>query len=214
MKSLFGILLLATMALATLIAPLTNLSNGLAPLLGANTTSITKILIHRQIGPKTLGSSCSDEGAWFCMSNAFQRCASGEWSIVQECAPGTQCEPLGVTHNASQPAFGVYNGNSGTTKPDSSTTTFSIEPVTRTTTVIVNVPWSPSMSSSIVTSSVESGSTRTGIPITSPTSSLLSAGAPKADTSDGARTGETLWWVMGMMGWCLCYQTLAQLTVI
>ncbi|KAJ5524502.1 hypothetical protein N7494_011152 [Penicillium frequentans] len=39
-----------------------------------------------------LSGSCSDEGAWNCISGtSFQRCASGVWSATQEMASGTSC---------------------------------------------------------------------------------------------------------------------------
>ncbi|KAJ5913094.1 hypothetical protein N7504_001977 [Penicillium tannophilum] len=39
-----------------------------------------------------LSGSCSDEGAWNCISGtSFQRCASGVWSATQQMASGTSC---------------------------------------------------------------------------------------------------------------------------
>lgn len=36
---------------------------------------------------------CSTEGAWNCIGgNSFQRCASGQWSVVQQMASGTECK--------------------------------------------------------------------------------------------------------------------------
>ncbi|KAK5630033.1 hypothetical protein RRF57_005748 [Xylaria bambusicola] len=44
-------------------------------------------------------SSCTDsEGQWNCMTTSFQRCGSGHWSEVQQCAFGTQCSPVGLTY--------------------------------------------------------------------------------------------------------------------
>lgn len=198
-KSAFGILLLPIMALATLFTPLSNSSNALTPLSSANSTNDTKALVHRQIGPQAHGSSCVDEGAWFSMSTNFQRCASGEWSIVQDCAPGTQCEPLGITHNASQPAFGIYDGNGGTTTTDASTTTFGIDPVTKTTTTDIVVTQGPSTSSSTLKSSFKSVTTGSATSTTSASSSILSAVGPKADTSTGARLAGLSWSTMCMI---------------
>ncbi|KAI0203920.1 hypothetical protein F4808DRAFT_392626 [Astrocystis sublimbata] len=46
----------------------------------------------------SVGSSCAgSEGQWNCMSSSFQRCGSGRWSDVQQCALGTQCSPSGLT---------------------------------------------------------------------------------------------------------------------
>lgn len=40
------------------------------------------------------GSPCSSEGAWNCINGtAFQRCASGQWSVAQALSAGTQCTP-------------------------------------------------------------------------------------------------------------------------
>ena len=40
------------------------------------------------------GSPCSTEGMWNCVDGtSFQQCASGQWSVVQMLAAGTQCTP-------------------------------------------------------------------------------------------------------------------------
>ncbi|KAI1345012.1 hypothetical protein F5Y15DRAFT_14440 [Xylariaceae sp. FL0016] len=45
------------------------------------------------------GSSCSgSEGQWNCMTNSFQRCAAGVWSVTQDCADGTVCTPSGLNY--------------------------------------------------------------------------------------------------------------------
>ncbi|KAI1428200.1 hypothetical protein F5Y12DRAFT_711517 [Xylaria sp. FL1777] len=45
------------------------------------------------------GSSCDGaEGQWNCMTGSFQRCGSGQWSEVQQCALGTRCSPSGLTY--------------------------------------------------------------------------------------------------------------------
>ncbi|QUC18778.1 uncharacterized protein UV8b_03019 [Ustilaginoidea virens] len=46
---------------------------------------------------EAVGSSCSPEGQWNCMTRSFQRCASGQWSAVMNCASGTICTPSGHT---------------------------------------------------------------------------------------------------------------------
>ncbi|KAI0910550.1 hypothetical protein F4823DRAFT_561729 [Ustulina deusta] len=47
----------------------------------------------------SVGSSCDgSEGQWNCMTSSFQRCGSGQWSEVQQCALGTQCSPAGLTY--------------------------------------------------------------------------------------------------------------------
>ncbi|RGP64036.1 extracellular protein [Fusarium sporotrichioides] len=43
------------------------------------------------------GSGCSTEGQWHCMTNSFQRCAEGHWSMKMNMAEGTKCVPAGYT---------------------------------------------------------------------------------------------------------------------
>ncbi|KAI0117148.1 hypothetical protein F4814DRAFT_415387 [Daldinia grandis] len=44
------------------------------------------------------GSSCEgSEGQWNCLTNRWQRCAAGQWSVVMDCAAGTICTPAGLT---------------------------------------------------------------------------------------------------------------------
>jgi hypothetical protein len=46
------------------------------------------------------GESCpGSEGQWYCMTNRWQRCASGKWSVVMQCAAGTICTPVGMTYD-------------------------------------------------------------------------------------------------------------------
>lgn len=59
------------------------------------------------------GASCSPEGQWNCMTNSFQRCASGQWSVVMDCALGTICEPSGVTMEFRIEHDGSVNGEGG-----------------------------------------------------------------------------------------------------
>ncbi|ROV97122.1 hypothetical protein VMCG_07517 [Cytospora schulzeri] len=46
------------------------------------------------------GSSCADEGLWDCLPGgvSWQRCASGQWSVVMPMPAGTVCAP-GLTNN-------------------------------------------------------------------------------------------------------------------
>ncbi|KAF3767554.1 hypothetical protein M406DRAFT_328625 [Cryphonectria parasitica EP155] len=63
--------------------------------------------LPRHVNAMGVGSSCAgSEGAWYCMSSAFQRCASGQWSRVVDCAEGTVCEPEGLSYEF-QTAFGI-----------------------------------------------------------------------------------------------------------
>ncbi|CAJ2501567.1 Uu.00g044200.m01.CDS01 [Anthostomella pinea] len=55
------------------------------------------------------GSSCEgSEGQWNCMTNTWQRCAAGQWSVVMDCAQGTVCAPSGLSYD-----FHVEFDNSG-----------------------------------------------------------------------------------------------------
>ncbi|KAI2633638.1 hypothetical protein GGS26DRAFT_54785 [Hypomontagnella submonticulosa] len=58
------------------------------------------------------GSSCEgSEGQWNCLTNQWQRCASGQWSVVMDCAAGTMCTPSGLTYDfAVQFANGAAGG--------------------------------------------------------------------------------------------------------
>ncbi|KAI1142955.1 hypothetical protein F5Y05DRAFT_408411 [Hypoxylon sp. FL0543] len=57
----------------------------------------TLLLQKRQM---SAGSSCSgSEGQWNCLTNQWQRCASGQWSVVVDCAAGTICTPSGLTYD-------------------------------------------------------------------------------------------------------------------
>ncbi|CAM1506793.1 Fc.00g064340.m01.CDS01 [Cosmosporella sp. VM-42] len=60
----------------------------------ATSTTPNKSLFNRA---ETAGSSCDSEGQWNCMTNSFQRCASGQWSAEMNCAEGTVCSPSGKT---------------------------------------------------------------------------------------------------------------------
>lgn len=63
-----------------------------------------------------VGSSCHGlEGEWNCMTTAFQRCASGQWSMVLDTTYGTVCEPEGFTYDF-QPAFASWFPPGDTTK--------------------------------------------------------------------------------------------------
>lgn len=62
---------------------------------------------------QSAGSSCSDEGQWNCMTNSWQRCAAGRWSVTMACAKGTTCYPAGLTHDFKIQHDGSVNGNGG-----------------------------------------------------------------------------------------------------
>ncbi|KAL1879853.1 hypothetical protein Daus18300_001692 [Diaporthe australafricana] len=72
----------------------------------SNTTNPTFLTFHEN--EVQVGSSCYGlEGEWNCMTTTFQRCASGQWSVVMDTAYGTVCEPAGFTYDF-QPAFASW----------------------------------------------------------------------------------------------------------
>lgn len=63
------------------------------------------------IGP---GSSCAGlEGQWNCLGSSWQRCASGRWSVVMQCAAGTICVPQGQTYDFKVQSTLTGSGSSG-----------------------------------------------------------------------------------------------------
>jgi hypothetical protein len=63
----------------------------------------------------SVGQDCEgSEGMWNCMTNSFQRCASGRWSEVMQCSSGTQCSPVGTGYQFNVGFSGsstVYSSN-------------------------------------------------------------------------------------------------------
>ncbi|RSL48216.1 hypothetical protein CEP54_013041 [Fusarium duplospermum] len=55
---------------------------------------VARTLVRRA---EEAGSGCSTEGQWHCMTNSFQRCASGHWSVEMAMSEGTKCTPAGYT---------------------------------------------------------------------------------------------------------------------
>ncbi|KAF4457216.1 hypothetical protein F53441_780 [Fusarium austroafricanum] len=58
-------------------------------------TSIKPAPTKPAAGVITPGTRCKPEGYWNCIKTgtAFQRCASGTWSVAMAVAPGTKCKP-------------------------------------------------------------------------------------------------------------------------
>lgn len=78
-----------------------------------NNTNTAPIVIRQN--PMKVGSSCPYlEGEWNCLTTTFQRCASGQWSVVLDTAYGTVCEPEGFTYYF-QPAFASWFPSGDTT---------------------------------------------------------------------------------------------------
>ncbi|KAL2281199.1 hypothetical protein FJTKL_11844 [Diaporthe vaccinii] len=81
---------------------------------GTNNTNAASHVIRQN--EMEVGSSCHGaEGEWNCMATAFQRCASGQWSVVLNTAYGTVCEPEGLTYDF-QPAFASWFPSADTTQ--------------------------------------------------------------------------------------------------
>ncbi|KAG9249535.1 uncharacterized protein F5Z01DRAFT_678594 [Emericellopsis atlantica] len=59
------------------------------------------------------GTACSPEGQWSCHPDTFQRCASGQWSVVMDLAEGTKCSPDGLSDEMSIEHDGSVNGQGG-----------------------------------------------------------------------------------------------------
>ncbi len=76
-----------------------------------NAYSRPATLESRSMSP---GSGCGgSEGQWNCMTDSWQRCASGQWSVVMQCAAGTHCAPSGLTYDFEVQANS--QGGGGTT---------------------------------------------------------------------------------------------------
>lgn len=152
---------------------MTPLSNFSASAYDIDNTKIIGNFAHRQVDPMAYGSPCSDEGAWFCMTTTFQRCASGHWTMAQDCSPGTQCEPLGLTYNSSQPAFGISDGSSNTVTTDASTATPSTVSVTAT--PFTTITLSGGQVESSLSAEISSESTTSIPPVTRTTTTYVYA---------------------------------------
>lgn len=76
-------------------------------------TVLTPQIHHIHSRDQAIDSSCSEEGQWNCMTTSFQRCASGRWSAVMQCARGTRCSPAGLTTEFYVQHDGSVSGNGG-----------------------------------------------------------------------------------------------------
>ena len=63
---------------------------------------------------EAVGGECSNEGQWNCMTHTWQRCASGRWSVIMDCAAGTICTPAGLTNDFRVEHDGSVNGGTTT----------------------------------------------------------------------------------------------------
>ncbi|KAL2685327.1 hypothetical protein Neosp_006424 [[Neocosmospora] mangrovei] len=83
-------ILLSCLILPSLATPSTDLTIPEAP----PKDLVAHTLVRRA---EEAGSGCSTEGQWHCMTNSFQRCASGHWSVQMAMSEGTKCTPAGYT---------------------------------------------------------------------------------------------------------------------
>lgn len=156
------------------------------------------------IGKPGVGSPCGDnEGAWFCMSSTFQRCASGQWSEVMTCAPGTVCEPAGLT-DEPQSAFNIAPTTFTAVSTSTSATETSTVVDTSTTTSSTSTSTDSATSKTATGGASKSCSGATDTESTScPEKTASSTAAPvKSDTS-GASPSDgdmgTSLWPLGMI---------------
>ncbi|RMZ80277.1 hypothetical protein DV738_g2847, partial [Chaetothyriales sp. CBS 135597] len=71
--------------------PTTSAAEPASTTLATTTPSGTPVATSDLSGAQTPNTACSVEGQWICLGNAFQRCASGTWSVVINLAQGTTC---------------------------------------------------------------------------------------------------------------------------
>lgn len=83
--------------------------------LGGTNITDTAPLVLRQAGTEAFSPCGGLEGEWNCMTTTFQRCASGQWSVVLDTAYGTVCEPEGLSYDF-QPAFASWFSQTDTTQ--------------------------------------------------------------------------------------------------
>ncbi|KAJ4312226.1 hypothetical protein N0V84_010034 [Fusarium piperis] len=83
-------ILFSTLIIPSLATPSTDLTIPEAP----PKDLVARTLVRRA---EEAGSGCSTEGQWHCMTNSFQRCASGHWSVEMAMSEGTKCTPAGYT---------------------------------------------------------------------------------------------------------------------
>lgn len=166
-------------------------------------------LAARHIEEMGVGSPCaSSEGAWFCMSSSFQRYASGQWSAALACAPGTVCQPEGLTYDL-QSAFGIDPAAPATTTTVASSTCSAGRGTSESssskktmTTTTDNADTATVTAATITTTAAETEACSGAEPTTCTTDSAeatgtASTGVPKKDSSAALRGG------FGFFSWSL-----------
>lgn len=195
MKMVFVLAALATMLFAALAT--CSLDPSASALAGENpSTSADLDLAARHVDAMGVGSLCpGSEGAWFCMSSSFQRCASGQWSAALACAPGTVCQPEGLTYDM-QSAFGGIDPAATVTSSstcsagaatDESSSSSSGEKTTETTGMAAAATTTTDTAAKTVScSGAEPTTCTTGC---AAGTAIASTSAPKKDSSDAPRSG-------------------------
>ncbi|KAM0437796.1 hypothetical protein ACHAPT_002161 [Fusarium lateritium] len=104
------VLLFSSLILPTLATPSTDLIIPEAP----PKDLVARTLVRRA---EEAGAGCSTEGQWHCMTNSFQRCAGGHWSVEMAMSEGTRCTPAGYTddYNFQIEHDGTVNGEGNDT---------------------------------------------------------------------------------------------------
>lgn len=60
--------------------------------------AVDKALPPRQNSAFPVGADCAgSDGAWNCLTTAWQRCVNGNWTGLMNAAPGTMCKPVGLS---------------------------------------------------------------------------------------------------------------------
>lgn len=190
MKMVFVISALTAMVFAALAA--CSLDPSLSSLADGNDITSADLgldlgLAARRADAMGVGSPCAgSEGAWFCMSSSFQRCASGRWTAAVACAPGTVCQPEGLTYDL-QSAFGIAPAPTSTTGAE--TQTESIAPASSKKTTGTTATIAATTTAAAKTKSCSSDAAST--------TCTMGAGMPKKDSSDAPRRG------VGCFSWAL-----------
>lgn len=191
-------LMLSMKSLSTII--LLILPNGVLAQLFTNdhTSNSNNTFAIRHVNEMVVGSSwANSEGAWYCMTNTFQRCASGKWSTVMDCAPGTVCKPEGLTYE-SQSAFGIVHPG---VISDATSRAAALMSTSTMTTVATLVDTSTTTTTAVITLST-SDETRPSETITRPTAPSETGVSGTNHSSTGPSKMEHIlsWWKLAICG--------------
>lgn len=213
MKALTVILFLLGMALTALATFPPDTSD--LPSLAIDETTHNDLplpLIRAAIDAFPVGTACTNEGDWNCLTTAYQRCAEGVWTLAQPLAAGIECSPVGFSHNSSSegpPVFSIGPIGGGSAPTPSATESGSApseslftSTITTTYTTTQTSSTGPSSSVSVVTTTVTTIVMVTVTPDASANASKSAAastsgvGAPKADESGAGHVWEGATWAV------------------